>query len=409
MRTNNLGIVAACLVLGALACGPDDDVSPAPAVPRILAGPTDVTISPCGSATFSVSATGEPPLAFQWYREGLALAGANTSTFTVARAGTGDAGGTYSVSVTNARGTSMSAGARLDVIDSGTAIEFATPPAFGGMVVSEDTVYWTDGRGINMAPSDCSGLVHQIYERMDPGENTYALALTPTRVAWSDEALGAIRSMSRVGGEPTLIGSGFGGGMLYLLAASGETLLWPHFVAGMLSAPSDGGAMKSLYSGVPLAAGGIASDQEFVFWTDVTQGTINRMPIGGGPLTVLAAGQSYPNAITTDGLHVYWATATDWTTSAPTGSLHRIGRDGLGFTTLLTLQASIMQLALDATHVYASAYSPDPHSGLVVKVGVDGSDPPVVLASGLDLPFDVAVDARFLYWSDRSAIRRVPK
>jgi hypothetical protein len=55
------------------------------------------------SAVFSVVATGTGPLAYQWYKDGAALPGASSATYSIASVGSQHAG-TYSVTITNGLG-----------------------------------------------------------------------------------------------------------------------------------------------------------------------------------------------------------------------------------------------------------------------------------------------------------------
>lgn len=64
--------------------------------------------------SLTVSASGEPPLKYQWFKNGAPLAGATTSTLAVASAGYTNAGN-YFVTVTNATGVATSSVARVVV------------------------------------------------------------------------------------------------------------------------------------------------------------------------------------------------------------------------------------------------------------------------------------------------------
>jgi hypothetical protein len=68
------------------------------------------------SFTFSVSAGGDPPLYYQWWKDGGPLNGATNISLTVSNLQISDAGA-YNVVVSNAFGTATSAAAALNVID----------------------------------------------------------------------------------------------------------------------------------------------------------------------------------------------------------------------------------------------------------------------------------------------------
>jgi len=69
------------------------------------------------TVTFYVGASGTPTLSYQWYKNGLAIGGANGSTYTIASV-TAGAAGTYSVRVTNPYGTILSDNAVLEITTS---------------------------------------------------------------------------------------------------------------------------------------------------------------------------------------------------------------------------------------------------------------------------------------------------
>jgi hypothetical protein len=88
--------------------------------PVILTHPAAVSVSPGGAATFSVGVAAVPAPTYRWRRNGTpvsdgnGVSGATTATLTLADAKARDRG-TYTVAVTNAAGTAISAGAALQV------------------------------------------------------------------------------------------------------------------------------------------------------------------------------------------------------------------------------------------------------------------------------------------------------
>jgi pectate lyase len=115
---------------------------PPPSPPAITAHPADQTVSAGDTVTFSVVASGTPPLAYQWYfNTNTPLAGATGSSLTLTNVQTINAG-TYHVVVTNAAGAATSAFAMLTVLPATeTPIGFAavngiTTGGRGGPVVT---------------------------------------------------------------------------------------------------------------------------------------------------------------------------------------------------------------------------------------------------------------------------------
>lgn len=90
------------------------DKTPQGELPLIVSGPASVTRTSGQSVTFTVSVGGTGPFTYQWLLDGIPLAGANTSSFSIPAATVGDAG-SYSVRVTNLAGSVQSAAANLTV------------------------------------------------------------------------------------------------------------------------------------------------------------------------------------------------------------------------------------------------------------------------------------------------------
>lgn len=88
---------------------------PAPTPPSITLHPGGQTVSVGQPATFTVSASGTAPLAYQWQRNTLDLVGATSSSYTLASAELSDDGAQIRCVVTNGLGSATSNGAILTV------------------------------------------------------------------------------------------------------------------------------------------------------------------------------------------------------------------------------------------------------------------------------------------------------
>jgi len=99
-----------------------------PTPPLILAQPANQAVNVGNPASFSVSASGTPPLSYQWSLDGTNLAGATNLTLTLTDVQLSQAG-TYAVWVSNAYGSATSSNAVLTVNSSSTC-----DPAPAGIV-----------------------------------------------------------------------------------------------------------------------------------------------------------------------------------------------------------------------------------------------------------------------------------
>ncbi|HEY4081914.1 MAG TPA: immunoglobulin domain-containing protein [Burkholderiaceae bacterium] len=140
MTFQNLVRGGACVLLsGALAaCGGGGSGDPKfdSVVPPVTAPPVPVKTAPVitaqpqsqpvltgGSATFTFASTGSD-LSYQWSRDGTAISGATSSSYTVSDAAYTDNGAKFSVVVTNAQGSATSLAAPLNLILSADQLAF---------------------------------------------------------------------------------------------------------------------------------------------------------------------------------------------------------------------------------------------------------------------------------------------
>jgi cytochrome c551/c552 len=110
-------------------------VSAADVAPSISIQPQDVTVNPGQSAAFSVVARGTGPLAYQWRRNGLPIAGANGPRYATAPAVLADNGALFSVEVSNAAATVTSGNAVLTVVAGAVAPAITMHPANATAIV----------------------------------------------------------------------------------------------------------------------------------------------------------------------------------------------------------------------------------------------------------------------------------
>ncbi|MGI9086412.1 MAG: RHS repeat domain-containing protein [Chthoniobacterales bacterium] len=90
------------------------DATPTPA-PTITAQPVAASVTAGQTATFSVGATGAPPLSYQWLKNGSNLGGATGASYTTPATTTYDNGAAFAVVVSNPGGSITSRNATLTV------------------------------------------------------------------------------------------------------------------------------------------------------------------------------------------------------------------------------------------------------------------------------------------------------
>ena len=103
--------------------------------PSIVVQPAPVSVPAGAPATFTVTASGDAPLGYQWRRDGVAVAGATAASYTLAATALGDNGAGFSVDVSNAAGVLSSTAATLNV----TAVARSWGPAV--LLSSGDTLH----------------------------------------------------------------------------------------------------------------------------------------------------------------------------------------------------------------------------------------------------------------------------
>ena len=104
--------------------------------PTITVQPMSQTVLAGQTASFSVMATGTAPLRYQWFSDGTAISGATASTYTTPATASSNNGTFYTVTVSNAAGSAMSASAQLTVHSPPTIVvqpvsQTVTAPAAG--------------------------------------------------------------------------------------------------------------------------------------------------------------------------------------------------------------------------------------------------------------------------------------
>ncbi|HET9620596.1 MAG TPA: discoidin domain-containing protein [Kofleriaceae bacterium] len=119
---------------------------PAPAAPSIIVPPASTAVTTGQPATFTVTATGSATLAFQWLRNGAAIAGATAATFTTAATVAGDNNAQFTVRISNGLGSVTSAAATLGVV-APAAVAITRQPAAQTAFVGQTATFTVAATG----------------------------------------------------------------------------------------------------------------------------------------------------------------------------------------------------------------------------------------------------------------------
>lgn len=187
-----------------VSCGGGADAGrPTPAAPAIISQPSNQSTVAGSSLTFSVTASGDAPLAYQWQRNGSDIPGATSTTFATGALLLPDQGTVYSAKVSNGGGTVASVEAAVSVSPTATISLVA-----GSVTISSGTVTFNLGNEDGPARSARFGPITGL--AVDPAGNVFV-------------ASNGIRRISAAGQVSTLtteqVGAlGYGNDTLFALA-----------------------------------------------------------------------------------------------------------------------------------------------------------------------------------------------
>ncbi len=158
-------------------------VTPAPIAPTITAQPTGVIVIAGQAASFTVAATGNPTLTYQWKRGTTPIVGATSATYTLTTTSLTDNGAQFSVVVANLAGSVPSNAATLTVAPVVTPPTIATQPSDTSVTVGQTASF-------SVVATGTSPFTYQWRKNGTPISGaTAASYTTPATVAGDNNAL----------------------------------------------------------------------------------------------------------------------------------------------------------------------------------------------------------------------------
>ncbi|MBV8115512.1 MAG: immunoglobulin domain-containing protein, partial [Silvibacterium sp.] len=231
-------------------------------VPTITAQPTSQTVTVGQTATFNVTASGSGTLSYQWSKNGSAIAGATSSSYTTPATTASDNGAQFNVTVTDAAGSVTSNSASLTVINTACSAAPGTPGTLTASANASGQINLT--WGASTAATGCA-VSYNLY-RGTTAEFTLSSAsqiASITGTTYSDKGLAAATTYYYIVEATDSVGA----------SAASNTASATTPEAGCTS--NCGSDVLAISAGGP-AAGNFAADEDFTGGTaSGTNATIN--------------------------------------------------------------------------------------------------------------------------------------
>jgi surface antigen/pimeloyl-ACP methyl ester carboxylesterase len=231
------------------------------APPTIASQPTSQTAQAGANVTFSVVATGTPPMSYQWLFNGANIPGATSSTLTLNSVGAVDSGA-YSVVVWNSHGSATSAAAQLILMQQTSRQATATEIGQSTIDPNSQLQVYTSGEFKSNVPLDPNRMTIVLTHGWNSSYTDWPAAMaplfalgsrtpTPNIVAWDWEKDAASDlphiswPVSKIPAQGDLLGKG-------LLAQLGPNYSQPiHFIGHSLGALVNARAADYLHGDGP--------------------------------------------------------------------------------------------------------------------------------------------------------------
>ncbi|MBM4360498.1 MAG: hypothetical protein FJ096_20515 [Deltaproteobacteria bacterium] len=272
-----------------------------------------------------------------------------------------------------------------------------------GLAVDATHVYWTSS-GVTdsvfrkkLADASMPELVANNQKR--PREVAIANAGMFTGVVWANNGLadlGAAIQGAKAPSMPTPVATATKDG-LYSVAVLDTKVFWLNRDEGELWSADLTSMADPAMKAVKLASllnkpWDLVAETAFVYYTTYDAGEVRRVPAGGGTQKTLVKGLGNPTGIATDSNYVYFAAEN-------AGTISRVVKDGSEAPVVLaTGQISPAHVAVDDKFVYWTNYGKTDTDGSVAKMPRSGGNV-VVLAAAQNKPLQVVVDDTHVYWT----------
>jgi hypothetical protein len=302
--------------------------------PLILTQPASQSVFPAQPVTFTVVAGGTAPLAYQWRLNGSAVPNATSSSLTLSDPSPFDAGA-YTVTVTNAYGSTNSATAMLAIVPllatgDDSLAQIQVPPnlaravrvaagSWHSLILQADgsvTAFGDNSAGQTNIPAN----LVKVLTVAAGGYHSLALQADGTVVAWGDNTYGQASVPSNLS---NVVAIAAGVWHSVALRADGTVVAWGLDSSGQRTVP------EGLTQVVTIAAGGahslaLRADGSVVAWGDNTGADggfagQSIVPFGLSNVVAIAAGDYHSLAVTADGSLVAWGDDANGQCDVPQG------------------------------------------------------------------------------------------
>jgi hypothetical protein len=179
-----------------------------------------------------------------------------------------------------------------------------------------------------------------------------------------------------------------------------------------------------LWSG-PDTPAHLALSKRYLFWSDDSETPVKRMPICGGEAISIATKMGVPANLTIKGQNIYWIDVRSGRSPTnncfkgsgmpATGILNKSPLDGTSKTELARddlCRGGADDIVVDETHVYWVSSRTTPDEWYINKVPVAGGDSTTLVTvthGDVDGIREMAGDATHIYFTEGSAIKKIPK